>query len=151
MSLIVFYFYQHRDTDDNNTDGKFEFSTENLKVKSKYKNYWWITCNFLIIARWNDYGELSNWSRSRSIDSAFGFGSETTWSDHNRGFNIKYISSPGWLPIYAMHYVADYLKMPYMRVYEVATFYTMFNREPVGKYHVQVCIENFIYFTLYNI
>ena len=34
----------------------------------------------------------------------------------------------GWLPITAMHYVADYLKMPRMRVYEVATFYTMFNR-----------------------
>lgn len=45
----------------------------------------------------------------------------------------------GWLPISAMHYVADMLKMPRMRVYEVATFYTMFNREPVGKYHVQVC------------
>ncbi|XP_064489597.1 probable NADH dehydrogenase [ubiquinone] flavoprotein 2, mitochondrial [Ornithodoros turicata] len=45
----------------------------------------------------------------------------------------------GWLPISAMHYVADYLKMPRMRVYEVATFYTMFNRSPMGKYHVQVC------------
>lgn len=45
----------------------------------------------------------------------------------------------GWLPISAMHYVGDMLKMPHMRVYEVATFYTMFNREPVGKYHVQVC------------
>lgn len=29
--------------------------------------------------------------------------------------------------------------MPPMRVYEVATFYTMFNRKPVGKYHIQVC------------
>lgn len=45
----------------------------------------------------------------------------------------------GWLPISAMNYVADMLKMPHMRVYEVATFYTMFNREPTGKYHVQVC------------
>ena len=33
-----------------------------------------------------------------------------------------------WLPISAMNYVAAYLKMPAMRVYEVATFYTMFNR-----------------------
>lgn len=57
-----------------------------------------------------------------------------------------------------MNYVADYLKVPRMRVYEVATFYTMFNRQPIGmlhakdlidaqlmsflcsgKYHVQVC------------
>ena len=45
----------------------------------------------------------------------------------------------GWLPISAMHVVADILKMPKMRVYEVATFYTMFNRSPVGKYFVQIC------------
>ncbi|GLH07059.1 NADH dehydrogenase [ubiquinone] flavoprotein 2, mitochondrial [Gryllus bimaculatus] len=45
----------------------------------------------------------------------------------------------GWLPISAMHKVADILDMPRMRVYEVATFYTMFMRNPTGKYHVQVC------------
>lgn len=44
-----------------------------------------------------------------------------------------------WLPLKAMNYVAEYLKMPKMRVYEVATFYTMFNRAPVGKHFVQVC------------
>lgn len=38
-----------------------------------------------------------------------------------------------------MNYVAKYLEMPPMRVYEVATFYTMFNREPVGKHFVQIC------------
>lgn len=45
----------------------------------------------------------------------------------------------GWLSLDAMKLVAETLSMPYMRVYEVATFYTMFNLEPVGKYHVQVC------------
>jgi NADH-quinone oxidoreductase subunit E len=45
----------------------------------------------------------------------------------------------GWLPIPVIEYVAGYLSMPYMRVYEVATFYTMFNLAPVGRYHVQVC------------
>jgi len=45
----------------------------------------------------------------------------------------------GWLPISAMHHVAEVIGMPRMRVYEVATFYTMFMRNPVGKYHVQVC------------
>nr|XP_045595382.1 NADH dehydrogenase [ubiquinone] flavoprotein 2, mitochondrial-like [Procambarus clarkii] len=44
-----------------------------------------------------------------------------------------------WLPITAMHVVAKLLDMPRMRVYEVATFYTMFMRNPVGKYHLQVC------------
>ncbi len=45
----------------------------------------------------------------------------------------------GWLPRAAMDYVAEYLAMPPIRVYEVATFYTMYNLEPVGRNHVQVC------------
>jgi NADH-quinone oxidoreductase subunit E len=45
----------------------------------------------------------------------------------------------GWLPEAAIRYVADLLGMAHIRVLEVATFYTMFNLEPVGRYHVQVC------------
>lgn len=45
----------------------------------------------------------------------------------------------GWLDVPAMELVAETLNQPYIRVYEVATFYTMFNLKPVGKYHVQVC------------
>jgi NADH-quinone oxidoreductase subunit E len=45
----------------------------------------------------------------------------------------------GWLPEPAIRYVADMLGMPYIRALEVATFYTMFNLEPVGKYLVQLC------------
>jgi NADH-quinone oxidoreductase subunit E len=45
----------------------------------------------------------------------------------------------GWLSEPAMRDVADRLGMSYIRVYEVATFYTMFRLQPVGKYHVQVC------------
>ena len=45
----------------------------------------------------------------------------------------------GWLPVPAIEYVANMLEIPYMRAYEVATFYTMFNLKPVGKYHIQVC------------
>jgi len=45
----------------------------------------------------------------------------------------------GWLPISAMHHVADFIGMPRMRVYEVATFYTMFMRNPIGKHHIQIC------------
>lgn len=45
----------------------------------------------------------------------------------------------GWLSEPALRAVADRLGMTYIRVYEVATFYTMFNLEPVGKYHFQVC------------
>ncbi len=45
----------------------------------------------------------------------------------------------GWLPQKAIEAVADRLDMPYIRVLEVATFYTMFNLEPVGRYFVQLC------------
>jgi NADH-quinone oxidoreductase subunit E len=45
----------------------------------------------------------------------------------------------GWLSEPALRAVADRLAMNYIRVYEIATFYTMFNLEPVGKYHLQVC------------
>ena len=46
----------------------------------------------------------------------------------------------GWLPEPAIRHVAEMLEMPYIRVYEVATFYTMFQLKPVGRVaHVQVC------------
>ncbi|HEY8565216.1 MAG TPA: NADH-quinone oxidoreductase subunit NuoE [Beijerinckiaceae bacterium] len=45
----------------------------------------------------------------------------------------------GWLPKAAIEAVAERLAMPYMRVLEVATFYTMFNLEPVGRYFIQCC------------
>ena len=44
-----------------------------------------------------------------------------------------------WLPLPVIEYLAEYLSMPVIRVLEVATFYTMYNLVPVGKFHVQVC------------
>ncbi len=45
----------------------------------------------------------------------------------------------GWLPRSAMDYVAEMLEMAPIRVYEVASFYTMYNLFPVGRHHIQVC------------
>jgi len=45
----------------------------------------------------------------------------------------------GWLPIPVMEYIGQQLGMAYIRVLEVASFYTMYNLAPVGRYHVQVC------------
>ena len=45
----------------------------------------------------------------------------------------------GWISIAMMEAIARRLEMPYIRVYEVATFYTMFNLAPVGDYFVQLC------------
>ena len=49
------------------------------------------------------------------------------------------LNTQGWLPIPVMEYVAAYLDMPIIRVVEVATFYTMYNIAPIGRFHVQVC------------
>ena len=44
-----------------------------------------------------------------------------------------------WIPLAAMKYIGKFLDMPYIKVYEVATFYSMYNLAPVGKHLVQVC------------
>jgi NADH-quinone oxidoreductase subunit E len=49
------------------------------------------------------------------------------------------LTNSGWVPKVAMDVVADLLDMPPIRVYEVATFYTMFNLTPIGRYNLQVC------------
>jgi NADH-quinone oxidoreductase subunit E len=48
-------------------------------------------------------------------------------------------NTQGWLPIPVMEFVAKALDTSYIRILEVATFYTMFNLAPVGRFHVQVC------------
>ena len=55
---------------------------------------------------------------------------------------LLYISqrqNNNWIPLAAMKYIAKFLKMPYIKVYEVATFYTMYNLAPVGDYFFQIC------------
>ncbi len=44
-----------------------------------------------------------------------------------------------WIPLAAIKYIANFLSMPYISVYEIATFYSMYNLAPVGKYFIQVC------------
>ena len=48
-------------------------------------------------------------------------------------------NTQGWLPVPVIEFVAVQLEMPFIRAYEVATFYTMYNLAPVGRFHVQVC------------
>ena len=55
----------------------------------------------------------------------------------------------GWLPLSVMNKVAETLQVPPIRIYEVATFYTMYKRVPVGKYHIQVNIYLFLRLTKY--
>ena len=51
----------------------------------------------------------------------------------------KATNTQGWLPLPVLEFVARELDMPVIRVLEVATFYTMYNLAPVGRFHVQVC------------
>ena len=44
-----------------------------------------------------------------------------------------------WIPLSAIKYIAKFLNIPYIKVYEVATFYSMYNLSPVGNFHVQIC------------
>ena len=44
-----------------------------------------------------------------------------------------------WIPLAAMKYIAKFLNIPYIKVYEVATFYSMYNLSPVGKNFIQIC------------
>ena len=53
--------------------------------------------------------------------------------------NIAQKQNDNWIPLSAMKYIGKFLEMPYIKVYEVATFYSMYNLSPVGKYFVQVC------------
>ena len=55
---------------------------------------------------------------------------------------LLYISqrqNDNWIPLAAMKYIANYLSIPYISVYEIATFYSMYNLAPVGKHFIQVC------------
>ena len=110
----------HKDTPENNADTPFEFTAEN-KARAD--------------AIISIYPDGHTRAAVRIID---------TFSSMNNLY-IKVIplldlaqrQNGGWLPSSAMHHVATVIGMPRMRVYEVATFYTMFMRNPIGKYHVQ--------------
>ena len=53
--------------------------------------------------------------------------------------NLAQNQNNNWIPLAAMKYIGKFLSIPYISVYEIATFYTMYNLAPVGKYFVQVC------------
>jgi NADH-quinone oxidoreductase subunit E len=61
---------------------------------------------------------------------------------HSAVMPLLYIAqnqNSNWIPLAAMKYIGKFLDMPYIKVYEVATFYTMYNLAPVGKNFIQVC------------
>ena len=58
---------------------------------------------------------------------------------HLAQYQMGAATGHAWLPVPVIEFVAKAIEMPYIGAYEVATFYTMFNLQPVGRFHVQVC------------
>lgn len=54
-------------------------------------------------------------------------------------YQVRDMTGVAWLPVPVIEFVARQVGMPYIRVYEVASFYTMYNLKPIGRFHVQVC------------
>ena len=54
-------------------------------------------------------------------------------------YQVREATGVAWLPVPVIEFVASQIGMPYIRAYEVASFYTMYNLKPVGRFHVQVC------------
>lgn len=103
--------FVHRDSPEDNPDLPFEFTPENKKVRCHF-------CRFVQL----------NFVAPQRADAILAIYPE----GHKRAAMIPLLDlaqrQHGWLPISAMHHVAEILSLPRMRVYEVATFYTMFMR-----------------------
>jgi len=54
-------------------------------------------------------------------------------------YQVRDMTGVAWLPLPVIEFVAEQIGMPKIRAMEVATFYTMYNLKPVGRFHVQVC------------
>ena len=95
-------------------------------------------------ARWGDFAWTpENAEKAREIVGRYPAGRQMSASIPFLDLAQRQVgaetNTQGWLPIPVIEFVARELGMPYIRVLEVATFYTMFNMAPVGRYHVQVC------------
>ena len=53
--------------------------------------------------------------------------------------SIAQSQNNGWLPKKAIEYVSNFIEVPEIKVLEIATFYSMYNLSPVGKFHIEVC------------
>mmetsp|Transcript_45652 Transcript_45652/g.114442 ORF Transcript_45652/g.114442 Transcript_45652/m.114442 type:complete len:277 (+) Transcript_45652:53-883(+) len=104
----------HKETDYNNLDTDWEFTPESYKEIE------------VVLAKYP-----ANYKRSAVMPLLFIAQKQTEKMPEHK--------ATGWVPLAAMNKIATVLDMPPMRVYEVASFYTMYNRQPIGKHNLQVC------------
>ena len=97
-----------------------------------------------VLARWQDFG----WTADNAKKAKAAIAKYPDGRQHSAILPLLDLAqrqvgaetnTQGWLPIPVMEFVARQLDMSYVGILEVATFYTMFNLEPVGRFHVQVC------------
>lgn len=95
-------------------------------------------------ARWGNFEWTSeNAEKAREISARYPAGRQMSCTIPFLDLAQRQVgaetNTQGWLPVPVIEFVARQLDMPYIRLLEVATFYTMFNLVPVGRFHVQVC------------
>ena len=95
-------------------------------------------------ARWGSFGWKPEWeAKAKAAIARYPEGRQKSavmaLLDYAQRQVGEETDTQGWLPIPVMEFIARELDMPVIRVVEVATFYTMYNLVPVGKFHVQVC------------
>jgi len=125
--------FKHHDTEINAADTPFEFDDESEKEIA------------FTLAKYPDtlQGKQSAimpmlWIVQQQLDKAH----ETIKFKHADDGATKFPKSQGgggWVPLAAMHKIAERLGCSHMDVYEVATFFTMYNREKLGRFHIQLC------------
>ena len=95
-------------------------------------------------ARWGGF----DWTEANRKKAAEAIAKYPPGRQHSAVLPLLYLAqrqigaetgTQGWLPLPVLEFVGREIAMPYIRVLEVATFYTMFNLAPVGRFHVQVC------------
>jgi len=123
--------FKHQDTEINSADTPFEFSEESEEkiafALSKYPD--------------TLQGKQSAimpmlWIVQQQLDKAHHI---TPTNVVKGAVEFPAQGSGGWVPLAAMHKIAERLGCSHMDVYEVATFFTMYNRKPQGKFHIQLC------------
>jgi NADH:ubiquinone oxidoreductase subunit E len=125
--------FLHHERPDNSVDTPFEFDEESEKeiafTLSKYPD--------TLQGKQSGIMPLL-WIVQQQLDKAHGT-IKPKYADEGATPFPKSQGGGGWVPISAMHKIAERLGCSHMDVYEVATFFTIYNREKLGKFHIQLC------------
>merc|ERR1719502_2127088 len=125
--------FKHHERPENSVAGDFEFDAESEKeiafTLSKYPDTLQGKQSAIMPLLWIVQQQMDKTHATMDVE----------YADEGATPFPKSQGGGGWVPISAMHKIADRLGCTHMDVYEVATFFTMYNREKLGKFHIQLC------------